>query len=74
MSYGRFIRAGRYHGDPHAVSYIVAIADATAAIELVRNSVTGSGHEIEDIGRVSDALLQALKISPGGVARASPPR
>jgi hypothetical protein len=73
MDYGRLIRAGRYRRDPHAVAYIVAMADAAAAIDLIRNSVTGPGHEIEDIGRVSDALLQALHIRPGEFARADPP-
>ena len=73
MDYGRLIRAGRYRRDPHAVAYIVALADAAAAIDLIRNSVTGPGHEIEDIGRVSDALLQALHIRPGEFARADPP-
>ena len=36
MDYGRLIRAGRYRRDPHAVAYIVAIADAAAAIDLIR--------------------------------------
>jgi hypothetical protein len=74
MDNGRLIRAGRYRGDPHAVAYIVAIADAAAAIELVRKLRHGHGHEIEDIGRVSHALLQALSIMPGEFVRADAPR
>jgi len=74
MDNGRLIRAGRYRGDPHAVAYIVAIADAAAAIELVRKFRHGHGHEIEDIGRVSHALLQAFSIMPGEFVRADAPR
>ena len=55
------------------MAYIVAIADPAAAIDLIRNSVTGPRHEIEDIGRLSDALLQALHIRRGEFARADPP-
>lgn len=70
MDDGRLIRVSKYHGDPKAVAYIVAISEAARAIELIRSKVAQSGDKIEDLGRVSDALLLAMKIGPGNFVRA----
>ena len=73
MPLGRLIRL-RKQGDPHGVAYIVAVADAIEAMELVRSKVADTRDEIEDCGRVSDELLKALHLNPGDITRADDPR
>jgi hypothetical protein len=65
MHNGRLIRVSKYRGDPRASSYIVAIAEAAKAIELIRRQASTPGDDVEDLGRVSDALLIALKLGTG---------
>jgi len=61
-------------GDPKPVAYIVAIAKPAEAMELVRTEIAEAGDTIEDLGRVSDALLRALNLSSGEFVRADAPR
>ena len=70
METGRLIRVSKFRGDPQSVAYIVAMADAGSAIELIRAKVVTGDHDIEDLGRVSEALLIALKLQPGEFMRA----
>jgi hypothetical protein len=70
MHYGRLIRVGRFRGDPNGTAYIVAVAEPAKAIDLIRDKVASSSDEIEDLGRVSDALLIALKLKTGDFVRA----
>lgn len=70
MHSGRLIRVSKYRRDPHAVAYIVAVVDPDKAIELIRAKVTTSGDDVEDLGRVSDALLTSLKLETGQFKRA----
>jgi hypothetical protein len=68
--YGRLIRTSNDREPSKAVAYIVALSDPEDAIELIRSKVGNPGDKVEDIGRVSDALVKALKIEPGGFMRA----
>ena len=70
MANGRLIRVSKYRGDPDAVAYVVALADAAGAVELIRAQASVPGDEIEDLGRVTDALLTALKLGTGQFMRA----
>lgn len=70
MGYGRLIRVRRYRSDEKAVAYIVAIADAAEAMELIGRKVAYPEDQIEDLGRVSDALLAAMKLESGDFVRA----
>jgi hypothetical protein len=70
MGYGRLIRVSRYRGDEKAVAYVVALTDPAQAIELIRRKVANPEDEIDDLGRVSDALLTAMKLQPGSFVRA----
>jgi len=70
MDNGRLIRVGKYRGDAKAVVYIVAISNAAKAADLIREKVADPGEEIQDLGRVSAALLTAIKLSPGEFVRA----
>lgn len=60
---GRLVRVRR--GDLRPATYIVAVAEADKAVELIRSSIGSPGDEIMDIGRVSTELLNALAIAPG---------
>jgi hypothetical protein len=70
MAWGRLIRVGKYRGDREAVSYIVAAAEGGDAIKRVQNELGVIGYTFEDLGRVSEALLKALKLVPGAFVRA----
>jgi hypothetical protein len=65
MSEGRLIRVSKFRGDSHAVSYLVAVPDKASAIELIACQAASLGDEVEDLGRVSEALLVALRLPPG---------
>jgi len=70
VSFGRLIRVRMHRSDAQVVSYIVAIADPVEAIALIRAQVTAAGDEIEDMGRVSDNILVAMKLGTGQFMRA----
>jgi hypothetical protein len=67
MSEGRLIRVSKYRGDPQGIAYIVVVPDEARAIELIRDKLKSSGDEIEDLGRVSDALIKAMSLVPGEI-------
>jgi len=60
----------KYQGDPRTTAYIVAVADPVEAIELIRSKAAAPVDEIEDLGRVSDALLTTLKLGTRQFVRA----
>jgi hypothetical protein len=70
MGFGRLVRVSRRCGDPSAVVYVVAIAEAAKAVEFIRQKLGQHGDEIEDLGHVSDALMQSLSLAPGAFMRA----
>jgi hypothetical protein len=74
MEYGRLIRLRKLDGDPKGIAYIVAIQEPMAAIELIQRRVAGPHDQIEDLGRVSDALLKTLGLSEGEFVRADEKR
>jgi hypothetical protein len=63
MGEGRLIRVSKYRGDPQAIAYLVAVQDKIEAMELIR-AKAASGDEIEDMGRVSEALIAAMSLAP----------
>jgi hypothetical protein len=69
MEDGRLIRVAKYRGDPTAVACIVAIADPDLASNLIRIKIAGPEDDVQDLGRVSDALVRALKLLPGQYMR-----
>jgi hypothetical protein len=76
--FGRLVRTSKSCGDkscgdPKPVAYIVAVAKPDDAMELVRTEIAKPGDTIEDLGRVSDALLRALNLSSGEFVRADAP-
>jgi len=69
MDYGRLIRVRKYAGDPW-VAYIVALAEPDRALELIRSQVAAPDDQVEDLGRVTAALLIAIKLGTGQYMRA----
>jgi hypothetical protein len=67
MGEGRLIRVSKYRGDPQATAYLVATLDKSEAVELVRAKVASLGDELEDLGRVSQVLISAMHLAPGGI-------
>ncbi len=70
MQNGRLIRVSKYRGDPHAVAYIVALADPVKAMALIREQPAAPGDEVDDLGRVSNMLLISLNLGTGQFMRA----
>jgi len=70
MENGRLIRVGKYRGDAKAVVYVVAISNPTKAIDLIGQKAASPADEVQDLGRVSAALLEALELLPGKFTRA----
>ena len=65
---GRLTRVSRSCSDAKSVAYIVAVAQADQAIAIIR-SVVGTNAAIEDLGRVSDALVRSLGLLSGEFVR-----
>jgi hypothetical protein len=65
MGEGRLIRVSKYRGDPQTVSYLVAMPDKARAIELITSQAASASDDIEDLGRVSEALIAAMRLPPG---------
>ena len=66
--FGRLIRIGNRREGQDAI-YVVAEADPTKAVDIIRRNIAGPNVELEDLGRVSDKLLVALALQPGQFPR-----
>lgn len=69
MGEGRLIRVKKNHGDAKAIAYVVGLSDKAEAIDLIRRKAADPHDNIEDLGRVSEALLSALSVPDGGFMR-----
>jgi hypothetical protein len=65
---GRLIRKSAYRGDSKSTAYIVAVDDAAEAVDLIKQNVAEPGDDIEDLGLVTDGLLQTLNLPAGSFA------
>ena len=52
-----------------ATVYVVAEAEAEKAIDILKTALTRPSYEYEDLGRVTDALLNTLRLQPGQFTR-----
>jgi hypothetical protein len=66
MNYGRLVRASR--SGVKSVAYIVALENSAAAIAAIQ-AISAVDDRVEDIGRVSLALLKSLDLAPGQFRR-----
>ena len=65
----RFVRASKFRSDENAMLYVVAVSEPNHAIEIVRGKVADFSDDVEDLGRVSRALVRALDLAPGNFIR-----
>ena len=65
MGYGRLIRVRTYRADPEATIYVVAEPEVEKAIKILRTALARPDDDYEDLGRVSDVLLNTLSLHPG---------
>src|SRR6516225_8733651 len=65
----RFVRASKFRSDENATLYVVAVSEPDHAIEIVRGKVADFSDDVEDLGRVSRALVRALDLAPGNFIR-----
>ena len=63
MNCGRLTRVAKGRGDYSSIANVVAVWDSDGALALLKNRV-GVG-DIEDLGRISEALLRSLQLHPG---------
>jgi hypothetical protein len=61
------VRAHR--GDVEAMVYVVAEAEVEKAVDILKIVLARPHDEYEDLGRVTDILLNALGLQPGQFAR-----
>jgi len=67
--FGRLVRVQRHRGDPAATIYVVAEPEAEKAIRILKNALSRLNDDYEDLGRVTDSLLDALSLQPGMFTR-----
>jgi hypothetical protein len=65
MKFGRLIRVGQHRSDQDAVIFVVAEPDPARALDLIRDNVAEAGDDVEDLGRVTSTLLDALTLKAG---------
>jgi hypothetical protein len=70
MRFGRLIRVARRPLDPHGTLYVVAEPDPDKAVDLLKNALTDPDGEFEDLGRITEDLLDALQLESGTFTRA----
>jgi hypothetical protein len=69
MMFGRLIRVRAHRRDPEATIYVVAEAEVEKAIDVLKIALARPYDEYEDLGRVTDILLNTLGLQPGKFAR-----
>jgi hypothetical protein len=72
MGSGRLIgvRTSSLGGKFVTVGYLVAEQDATKAVDIIKRRIAKPTDEVVALNRVSEELLQALRIEPGEFSRA----
>jgi hypothetical protein len=69
---GRLIRVRT--PDLRSTTYVVAVAEAGNAVELIRRSIGTDGDQVADLGPLRGELLNALGLEPGEFANIDDPR
>ena len=66
LSFGRLIRV-------KGVIYVVAEPDPKAAIAIAQANICRDDDAIEDLGRITEILVNALNLKPGEMIRVDEP-
>jgi hypothetical protein len=67
--FGRLIRVRAHRRDPEATIYVVAEPEVEKAIGILKAALARPFDDYEDLGRVTDSLLNALSLQPGTFTR-----
>jgi hypothetical protein len=67
--FGRLIRVRAHRRDPEARVYVVAEPEVEKAIGILKAALARPFDDYEDLGRVTDSLLNALSLQPGTFTR-----
>jgi hypothetical protein len=62
-------RSQAHRRDAQATIYVVAKAEVEKAIDILKIAFARPSYEYEDLGRVTDTLLNALRLQPGQFTR-----
>jgi hypothetical protein len=54
-----------YRADPNTKIYVVVVPEAEKAINILKAGLGRPNDDYEDLGRVSEALLNALSLQAG---------
>jgi hypothetical protein len=65
----RFVQKSKFRSDQNAMFYLVAVADADQAVQIIRSKIADLTEDVEDLGRVSPALVRALNLASGEFTR-----
>jgi hypothetical protein len=69
MFFGRLVRVSRFKGQPDPTIYVVAEEDPDKALAIVKERLANHDFQYEDVGRVSQQLVDALNLKPGEIAK-----
>jgi hypothetical protein len=69
MGFGRLIKVREHRSDQAATIYVVAEPEVEKAIDILKIALVRPNDEYEDLGRVSDTLLNTLSLKPGQFTR-----
>jgi hypothetical protein len=70
MAWGTLVRVVKHRADRSGIiSYIVAVPDPAEATDLIRRYCAEPGDAIQNLGRVSEELLQSLQLLPNQYVR-----
>jgi hypothetical protein len=65
----RLVRKCTYRGDPDATIYVVAVSGAEQAVTIIRNKAANPNDIVQDLGRITGPLVQALNLGQGEFIR-----
>lgn len=65
----RLVRKSTYRDDPHPIIYVIAVSSADQAVTIIRTKVANPTDIVQDFGRISGPLVEALNLVPGEYAR-----
>ena len=62
--------AGQVPAAPVTIAYVVSEQDVGRAINIIKSKIAPRAREVVFVSRVSEELLNALGVQPGGFTRA----
>jgi hypothetical protein len=65
----RLVRKTANCGDPHAIIYVVAVSSADQAVTIIKNKAANPSDIVQDLGRITGPLVQALNLVQGEFMR-----